>query len=328
MKIASKNTDVINMGKVPKIPTLIADHDRRFAASLAQYLETHGFDCQVVTEGKVAKDFISKWKPQFILADLILPDCNAMELLRYIDKSEVIKHENINVLVLSGHAKESNVKQAYQNGACDFLIKPLDPQAILQRLALHLRKARAKTSISNETGPLSAKLALHLTDLVLKQALAGDPLEDILYHLTRMLNHKLGGVRCSIVEYVDHETGHVVASNDDRNACGILLDLKKYPEVVKAVNTGQMVSVDNLKHSPQFRNIVKDVRSIHFNALLVCPVMQNHQPFGALSVRLPESDKQVTEEQIRFVEIVAQVVSLTLNRADFAFSKKSWIKSA
>lgn len=314
------------MAKMSKIKVLIADDDGQLSRRLAAFISDHGFDCRLANSGSEARFQILDWKPRIVLADLMLPEVNAMGLLDFIKEQPSLKREAIQVLIMSGHNNEFNVKQALAKGAKDYLVKPFRYEDILRRLVFHCRSYRHLSDLNTKefTQTDEGSLMLHLTDLVLRQANSGESLPNILYNLTRMVSMKVDGVRCSVIEVLDQQNGIVVVSNDDRGASGIRLDLNKYPEVLNVVNTGVMIAIENIENSPELKLIKKLLKDIMFNSMIVCPVSRFHRPFGVLSLRMPAHKTAITDNEMRFVEIVSHVVSLVLSNQNQSTNGEPW----
>jgi DNA-binding response OmpR family regulator len=312
-----------------KIKVLIADDDNQLSRRLNDYIAERGFDPRVVNNGKDARVLIQEWKPRFVLADLMLPDCNALSLIDYIKSEPSLKRAQINVLVMSGHNVESNVRQALARGAKDYIVKPFRHDDIVKRLVFHSRSYRHISDLAAKdyTRVDEASLILHLTDLVLRQALTGNALEDILFNLTRMVSLKVNGVRCSIVQCLDQQHGLVVTSNDDRGASGIQLDLYKYPEILHVLNTQSLIAIENLEDSMELRHVREHVKDIAFNSMVVCPVSRHSRQFGCLSLRMPPEKETVSDNEIRFVQIVSHVVSLVLSNEIYKETGDFWVKN-
>jgi CheY-like chemotaxis protein len=313
-----------------KIRVLIADDDNLLSRRLADYISARGFDARVVNDGRDARSEILLWKPRFVLADLMLPDGGALSLIDFIRSEKSLRHNFINVLVMSGHNTESNVRQALTRGAKDYLVKPFRHEDVIKRLIFHSRSYRQLKDMSGKDVARvdESSFMLHLTDLVLRQAIGGTGLEDILFNLTRMVSMKMDGVRCSIVQCADQRIGYVVTSNDDRKASGIQLDLYKYPEVLHVLNTQSLVAIENLEQSVELRHVRDKVKDIAFNSMVVCPVSRHGKPFGVLSLRMPPEKQTVSDNEIRFIEIVSHVVSLVLGNEIHKESGDFWLKNA
>lgn len=309
---------------------MIADDDNQLSRRLADYIADRGFEARVVSNGKDARAQIMEWKPRFILADLMLPEGNALSLIDFIRGERSLRHQFMNVLVMSGHNVETNVRQALARGAKDYIVKPFRHEDVVKRLVFHSRSYRQLRDLQTKdyTRVDEGSLMLHLTDLVLRQALGQTPIEDILFNLTRMVSLKVDGVRCSIIHCLDQKCGVVVTSNDDRKASGIQLDLYKYPEVLHVLNTQTLIAIENLEDSSELRHVRERVKDISFNSMVVCPVSRHGQAFGVLSLRMPPEKETVSDNEIRFVEIVSHVVSLVLSNEIHKESGDFWLKNA
>ena len=318
------------MAKIERMRILIAEDEGQMTRRVADYLNERGFEARVVHNGKDARDAILDFRPRFVLADLMLPDQNALELIRFVQDEKELRHNFIKFIVMSGHNSEFNVRQAFKAGAADYLVKPFNLETLFHRLMFHCRRTRFVKEIhQREYAKIDeSSLMLHLTDLVLRQALAGKELEETLFNLTRMVSMKMDGVRCSIVQYLDATRGVVVTSNDNRGVSGFEVDLNKYPEITQVVNTGRLLAIENIENSKMLSMVKKEVKEISFNSLVVCPIERNRQIFGVLSLRLPSEKESVSDNEIRFIEIVAHVASLLLNNQDFSKITEFWRRSA
>ena len=298
-----------------RIKVLVADDDGQLCRRLADHISEQGFETKTALSGREARQIILDWKPRFILADLMLPDTNALQILEFVKTEHSLRHQFIHVIVMSGHTIAANVRQAMSLGAKDYISKPFKAEDVVKRLIFHCRSYRQLSDLSTKDFSKvdEASLMLHLTDLVLRQSLGKGSLQDILFNLTRMVSMKVDGVRCNIVNCLDHRTGFVVTSNDDRKATGIQLDLGKYPEILHVMNTEHLIAIENLDASPDLKEVRTKVKDIAFNSMIVCPITRKGQPFGVLSLRMPPEKQTISDNEIRFVEIVAHVVSLTLS---------------
>jgi transcriptional regulator with GAF, ATPase, and Fis domain len=152
--------------------------------------------------------------------------------------------------------------------------------------------------------------------LVVSQALQKIKFEEVLFNLTQMAAMRVKGLRCSVVHYLTHEKGVVLASSDKKNIAGLELDLKKYPEIQLVVNTGKIVVIDNLEESRALSKIKNELKEIVFNSMVVCPIYYHHKAFGVLSMRMPTENSTITDSDAHFLEYVSKVISLYLSTQD------------
>lgn len=314
------------MAKMNKIKVLIADDDGQMSRRLADFISDHGFEARISPIGSDAKSQILSWKPRLVLADMMLPEHNAFGLLDWMKTEPSMKHQVTHLLVMSGHNSELNVRQALAKGAKDYLVKPFRAEDILRRLVFHCRTYRHLHDLNRQdySSLDEGSIMLHLTDLVMRQAIAGDSIPNILFNLTKMLAMKVAGVRCSVIHVTDPFSGVVVVSNDDKGATGIQLDLNKYPEVVNVMNTGVMIAIENIENSPELKPIRSLLKEVMFNSMIVCPIFRFQKPFGVLSLRMPAEKTSISDNEMRFVEIVSHVISLVLSNENHKQIDEFW----
>lgn len=292
-----------------KVRLLVAEDDRQQARRLVDFFQQNGFDARLAASGADAKGLLMSWKPHLVLADLLLPGLNAYEMLRFVNGEPALAKHKPSILVISSHNDPTNVNEAFHRGAKDFIVRPYLYQDVLNRVVLQCRDPR-------ELKPYDEKdVAAHwnLVDLFLTQALEDRTLPGVLFNITKMIEKKLGGVRCSIIRCTTLSEGKVVASSDDPKIGALKLDLTKYPEVQLVLNTKKTIAIDNLASSRALKNIKSKVKTISFNSMIVCPIFYKKTIFGVISLRMPETKKRLSEDDIRFMDMSAKIISLTLN---------------
>ena len=114
------------MAKVPLIS--VVDDDESVRESLDGLFRSVGFAVKVFAS---AEEFLSSnhhCAIDCLLLDVRLPGMNGIELHRHL----VASHCEIPVIFITAHGSEEGVRsQAFQNGAVDYLIKPLSEDTVL-----------------------------------------------------------------------------------------------------------------------------------------------------------------------------------------------------
>ena len=306
---------------------LLVDTDQQNTKILSEFLEKKGFNCTSCSEVKEALFKMDSWKPQVVICDLLLSDGSAYELIKKNKDLSSNKDPKIKFVFLSAHNKKENVEEAIKQGVSAYMVKPFNPEELLKKIIFLFRDVTTfdsseKTSLDPKNNP---SLLLYLSNLLLKQALSTDKLEDKLFKLNKMLSLETKGVRASIIHCLNEDTGVVVQSSDDKEATGIELNLSIYPEVLYVKGTSSMIVVKDLKSDPNLSFIKNKVKSINFNSLIVSPLWQNGIFFGVLSLKLPEDKKNITKDELRFIEIVSNVISLTLTAHNNSGNLNFWL---
>jgi DNA-binding response OmpR family regulator len=300
----------VKVRSTEKIRVLIADDDGQSSRRMQDLLSQNGFECRTTQNGTEAKKIMVAWRPKLVIADLLLPEANAFELLRFSQNEPSVRTQGIAIIVMSGHNNPENVREAYQRGARDYLTRPIMFQDLLNRVVFHCRDHR---EIDTKTLPGDPKDSLKIADLFVSQTLQNLKYEELLHSLTQMATLRVKGLRCSVVQHVTHEKGLVLASNDKKDIAGLNLDLKKYPEIQLVVNTGKTVVIDDLGESRALSQIKKEFKNISFNSMVVAPLYYHRKIFGVLSMRMPADRTHVETSDVLFLEFASKVISLYLS---------------
>ncbi len=148
-------------------PILIVEDNKKTASLVALYLEREGFQTVVAYDGQEALELAERYKPIFIILDLMLPLVNGWEVCRQIRRSS-----DVPILMLTARGEEVDRISGLTLGADDYVVKPFSPREIVARVKAILRRGRL--------GPTDEKSILSHGDLVLdrekrKVSLSGRP---------------------------------------------------------------------------------------------------------------------------------------------------------
>lgn len=292
---------------------LIADDDVRPNDSLADFLIARNFDVRHLRSGSSFIETLVDFKPEIVLYDLTLPELNGLEMLKAL-KAQKLFHDRLKVILMSRQNSLSNVKAAVSMGATDYLIKPMANGDILTRVALHLQRKHdvKEFRATSELDFKTSAYFLHLTELLMREALKENAPLDILHNLTGLLGVALKAVRVSVVKIDDEVNGHVMASSDKKNINALPLNLAKYPEIQYVLRTEKLVAIDNLRSDETMHSVAKLDKEIQFNSMVVCPIRLLGGVWGVVSVRLSAERETVIDDEIRFVQLTAHIVGLVI----------------
>ncbi len=125
-------------GKQPRI--LIVDDDPTMRLMLRATLQREGFEITEAQDGEEALVRFKEEAPDLVLLDVMLPGldgfetCAALRLLPDGARTPVV--------MITGLDDISSIEQAYEAGATDFLVKPIDWTILGLRIRYILRQAR------------------------------------------------------------------------------------------------------------------------------------------------------------------------------------------
>jgi DNA-binding NtrC family response regulator len=132
---------------------LIADDEAAITTGLSAILEDAGFTADVVADGQKALDALSAERYGVVLADLKMPKLDGLALLRELQQRAIPTE----CIIITGQATVDSAVQAMQQGAYDYIEKPLNAEK-LNRLKALIPKALDKYQVQQTNRELASKL--------------------------------------------------------------------------------------------------------------------------------------------------------------------------
>lgn len=131
-------------GRARPARLLIVEDEPRIADLLVRAFAAEGYASEVVGDGRLALRAATRFAPDAILLDLMLPGRHGLSVL-----PELCEHvPDIPVIVLSARRESSIRVASLRSGAVDFVAKPFSFDELLERLRLRLRIAHAPRAAS------------------------------------------------------------------------------------------------------------------------------------------------------------------------------------
>lgn len=121
---------------------LIVDDDQLISEALTELLRTFGYDCGFILHPKVFFPRLSDEAFDLILLDINLPEIDGVTLLRQAKQHETF--QKIPIIMLTGAQDDELVATCLQDGATDFINKPIRTPILKARIATALA-AKATT---------------------------------------------------------------------------------------------------------------------------------------------------------------------------------------
>ncbi|HCK42667.1 MAG: sigma-54-dependent Fis family transcriptional regulator [Planctomycetaceae bacterium] len=129
----------------PPLRALIIDNDEAHAETMADSLSRIGYACTAATSGSAGVELLEKDTFEIVVSDLKMPDVGGLEILARA--KEVLP--DAEVILVTGHGTIQSAVEAMQQGAFNYLLKPLDLKqlrAVVDNASRnqHLRRANAE----------------------------------------------------------------------------------------------------------------------------------------------------------------------------------------
>ncbi len=127
------------MEKLKKPSAIVVDDDSMMLEMLKFILRSEHYP--VIGEASNGKDAIAlcaRKKPGLVLLDINMSEMDGMQVLEEIRK---ISPATI-VLMVSAEATIDKVNEAMEKGADGFVVKPLNPASVLDKIAMCIKRKR------------------------------------------------------------------------------------------------------------------------------------------------------------------------------------------
>jgi two-component system response regulator HydG len=143
--MAASSTTVTSATTGPPIKVLVVDNDPAHAETVADSLRSVGYDCVVAHSGEDGVELVARDPFEIVITDLKMNRVDGMQMLAEVKEAL----PDAEVILVTGHGTVQSAVTAMQQGAFNYLLKPLDLKqlrAVMDKAAssLHLRRANAE----------------------------------------------------------------------------------------------------------------------------------------------------------------------------------------
>ena len=131
------------------LKVLVVDDERVHAETVAETLERIGYECTIANGGKEGARRIETEDFDVILTDLRMGDVDGMAILRKARQEQ----PEAEVVVITGHSDVKTAVEAMQQGASNYLTKPVgrdELRAIINKAVERLRLSRANRQMQRQ----------------------------------------------------------------------------------------------------------------------------------------------------------------------------------
>lgn len=123
-------TDALDSGK-RKI--LIVDDDEELVEVIQDVLERDGrFEVRTANNGFDAGMMVKDYRPDLIVLDVMLPDINGKEVCQRVRSDS--SQDEVRIICISGMVENDKIEELRQAGANDFMHKPFEVDALVDRI--------------------------------------------------------------------------------------------------------------------------------------------------------------------------------------------------
>ncbi|AKE52257.1 winged helix-turn-helix domain-containing protein [Kangiella geojedonensis] len=130
---------------------LLVEDDEKLSGMIADFLRSHNFNVVVEGHGNRAIEFIEQNQPRAVILDVMLPGTDGFTICRTVRP----KYQGP-ILMLTSLSDEIDEIAGLENGADDYLSKPVKSHVLLAHLRALLRRVESDEPVQNQDKIINA----------------------------------------------------------------------------------------------------------------------------------------------------------------------------
>ncbi len=245
-EIPSTEGNLVSEGMLEPLPEkahtiLVVDDDAVNTQVLDNHLTLNGYKVLRAVDGIDAIQVVNQTPPDLIVLDLMMPRMSGYEVCQKLRLEYDLV--TLPIILLTAKNQIDDLKQGFQSGANDYLLKPFDKEEFLARVQMHLRikendrlkkeilrRKAAEAELANSKSELEKSNAskdrliaiishdvgnlfnsLLLTAQTLSLDLKAFSEEELVYHLNEMHQkaQQISMLLSSLLQWAGHQMGRI-----------------------------------------------------------------------------------------------------------------------
>jgi len=299
-------------GQLAGAKVLVVDDDAALVGTLTWILKEQGCQVVAVPDGQSLLERLGDECPDLVLLDIMMPKVNGLQLLERIRNEP--RWRDLPVLMISSMDPEDGTAKALGLGASDFVSKPFRVKELLARVESQLKRGRELRTAREESRARGAiaDILRELTDSVKP---------DEIYHiLARRVARALNISRCSLVLAQPGDVyGTVVVAYENPMLRNLRIELARYPEMLKALETDQPVIVGDVSSDPLFGEVramwAMSGIPVPTQSVVALPFRMPAEQCGVLYLRTVHGETPLTREDAQFADTVIKAAVAAIEKA-------------
>ncbi len=117
---------------------LVVDDEEAIREVVSTMLESKGYHCTAVSNGRAAQDQVKRVTPDLVLSDMIMPEMDGIKLLDWIRNYD----PEVPVIMVTAIHDISTALEAIRRGAYDYILKPFEKDQLFMGVGRALQHRR------------------------------------------------------------------------------------------------------------------------------------------------------------------------------------------
>ncbi len=125
---------------------LIVDDEINIRTSLSQFFSVYDIDSELAENGLVAQRLLVSDSFDAMVVDLKMPGMDGLTLIKWMREEGF----EIPVIMVSAHGEISDAVSALKGGAADYIVKPFNPEELVNKIQKMVEANKVKILIEND----------------------------------------------------------------------------------------------------------------------------------------------------------------------------------
>ena len=135
---------------------MVVDDDQDLAEMLGIVLTSEGYEVNLVSRGDEVISAFESQAPDLILLDIMLPGIDGVQVCKLIREKSMVP-----IVMLTAKGETQDVVAGLEAGADDYMVKPFNPQELVARLKVRLRRSGAVSNSGLKIGNIEIDQVSH-----------------------------------------------------------------------------------------------------------------------------------------------------------------------
>jgi putative nucleotidyltransferase with HDIG domain len=147
---------------------LVVDDEEAIREVVSTMLESRGYRCTAVSNGRAAQEVVRKETPDLVLSDMIMPEMDGIKLLSWMREHD----PEVPVIMVTAIHDISTALEAIRRGAYDYILKPFEKDQLflgvgraLQHRRLVLENRNYQINLQQKVDEQTAQLQMAIQQL-------------------------------------------------------------------------------------------------------------------------------------------------------------------
>ena len=147
---------------------LVVDDEEAIREVVSTMLESKGYRCTAVSNGRAAQDQVKRSTPDLVLSDMIMPEMDGIKLLEWLRQYD----PEVPVIMVTAIHDISTALEAIRRGAYDYILKPFEKDQLylgvnraLQHRRLVTENRNYQNTLKEQVEERTARLKIALAQL-------------------------------------------------------------------------------------------------------------------------------------------------------------------